>query len=133
MKKIHYNPRMRYTEIYLAYAEAANEAYGPTNTGGHSYSAYDVMKALRSRAGIKNDAYLEECKGNQEKMQQLIRNVRRSNSASKGSAFGIYVVGKHLSTKPFVVMTPLPERNLMWKNVSIKIICTMVPYRIAKL
>ena len=26
VKKIHYNPRMRYTEIYLAYAEAANEA-----------------------------------------------------------------------------------------------------------
>src|SRR5690606_38312271 len=27
--KNHYNPRIRYTEIYLAYAEAANEAWGP--------------------------------------------------------------------------------------------------------
>ena len=87
VKKIHYNPRMRYTEIYLAYAEAANEAYGPTNTGGHSYSAYDVMKALRSRAGIKNDAYLEECKGNQEKMQQLIRNERRLELCFEGFRF----------------------------------------------
>lgn len=87
VKKIHYNPRMRYTEIYLVYAEAANEAYGPTNTGGHAYSAYDVMKALRSRAGIKNDAYLEECKVNPEKMQQLIRNERRLELCFEGFRF----------------------------------------------
>ena len=26
----HYQARIRYTEIYLNYAEAANEAFGPT-------------------------------------------------------------------------------------------------------
>jgi hypothetical protein len=76
--KIHYNPRIRYTEMYLDYAEAANEAWGPTGTGTHAYSAYDVIKAIRKRAlGISSDPYLEECKGDQAKMQELIRNERR--------------------------------------------------------
>lgn len=80
MKKPHYIPRVRYTEIFLNYAEAANEAYGPTGRGGHEYSAYDVIKAIRKRAGLakgQEDAYLEECKDDKDKMRQLIRNERR--------------------------------------------------------
>lgn len=76
----HYIPRIRYTEIYLAYAEAANEAWGPLGAGGHAYSAYDVIKAIRKRAGVgvnNGDAYLEEVKGDKDKMRELIRNERR--------------------------------------------------------
>lgn len=43
----HYNPRIRYTEIFLIYAEAANEAWGPTANGSVGFSAYDVIKAIR--------------------------------------------------------------------------------------
>lgn len=78
--KNRYNPRIRYTEIYLAYAEAANEAWGPTGSGSRSYSAYDIIKRIRNRAGVgtgNGDAYLEECKGDQVKMRELIRNERR--------------------------------------------------------
>lgn len=78
--KTHYDPRIRYTEIFLNYAEAANEAWGPTGTGNHTYSAYDVIKAIRQRAGIgtgNNDPYLAECKGDQNKMRELIHNERR--------------------------------------------------------
>lgn len=76
--KNHVIPRIRYTEIYLAYAEAANEAWGPTGTGTHTYSAYDVIKKIRNRAGITGgDLYLEECKSDQNKMRDLIRNERR--------------------------------------------------------
>jgi len=78
--KTHYTPRIRYTEMFLCYAEAANEAWGPTGKGSHSYSAYDVIKAIRSRAGVgtgNGDPYLEECKTDQSKMRQLIRNERR--------------------------------------------------------
>ena len=75
----HYTPRIRYTEIYLAYAEAANEAWGPKGTGGHAYSAYDVIKAIRQRAGVggTDDPYLESCANSQEQMRELIRNERR--------------------------------------------------------
>jgi starch-binding outer membrane protein, SusD/RagB family len=74
----HYTARIRYTEIFLAYAEAANEAWGPTGTGANTYSAYDVIRAIRQRAGITGgDAYLESVKNDQELMRQLIRNERR--------------------------------------------------------
>lgn len=79
-KKNHYNPRVRYTEIYLNYAEAANEAYGPKGDGGNGYSAYDVIKAIRQRAGLgtdEGDTYLDECAATKEKMRDLIRNERR--------------------------------------------------------
>lgn len=76
----HYTARIRYTEIFLNYAEAANEAYGPTGKGSHNYSAYDIIKALRQRAGVgtsNGNSYLESIKGDKDKMRQLIRNERR--------------------------------------------------------
>jgi hypothetical protein len=73
----HITPRIRLTEIFLNYAEAANEAWGPKGTGSHGYSAYDVIKAIRQRAGITDTGYLDECAGDPAKMRQLIRNERR--------------------------------------------------------
>ena len=77
----HLQIRIRATEIFLAYAEAANEAEGPkAKVGGASYSAYDVIKAFRSRVGICTntaDPYLDECATSKEKMRELIRNERR--------------------------------------------------------
>ena len=80
-KQKHLNARIRSTEILLDYAEAANEAKGPkVNVGGANYSAYDVIKAIRARAGIGEfgeDPYLEECAQTKDKMRELIRNERR--------------------------------------------------------
>lgn len=73
----HYPVYIRYTEIFLDYAEAANEAWGPKGNGTHAYSAYDVIKAIRHRAGITNDSYLDECASDRVKMRELIRNERR--------------------------------------------------------
>lgn len=75
-----YIPRIRYTEIFLNYAEAANEAWGPKGTGSHGYSAYDVIKAIRTRAGVgkaNGDPYLEECATDPDKMRKLIQTERR--------------------------------------------------------
>jgi starch-binding outer membrane protein, SusD/RagB family len=74
----HFTARIRYTEIFLAYAEAANEAWGPTGNGGNAYSAFDVIKAIRTRAGITgSDAYLTAAQSDKDKMRELIRNERR--------------------------------------------------------
>ena len=84
----HIYPRIRYTEIFLAYAEAANDAWGPKVDGaGVGFTAYDVIKAIRERAGLatdeigmplpEGDTYLEECANDQAKMTTLIRNERR--------------------------------------------------------
>ena len=76
----HFGARIRTTELLLDYAEAANEAQGPTaHVGGASFSAYDIIKALRARvhdAGWE-DPYLESIKNDQAKMRELIRNERR--------------------------------------------------------
>lgn len=86
----HYNPRIRYTEMYLDYAEAANEAWGPTGKGTHDYSAYDVIKKIRERAGIGtngSDPYLDECAASTDKMRELIRNERRLELCFEGFRF----------------------------------------------
>ena len=84
----HIYPRIRYTELFLAYAEAANDAWGPkADPMGIGFTAYDVIKAIRERAGLgtnemgmplaEGDVYLEECANDQAKMTNLIRNERR--------------------------------------------------------
>jgi hypothetical protein len=86
----HYTPHIRYTEMFLIYAEAANEAWGPTGVGTHNYSAYDIIKAIRTRAGVgtnNGDPYLEDCKQNKEQMRELIRNERRLELCFEGFRF----------------------------------------------
>lgn len=88
----HIKPWIRYTEIFLSYAEAANEAWGPQGKGTHGYSAYDVIKAIRVRAGIAkkndgNDPYLESIKSDKSKMTELIRNERRLELCFEGFRF----------------------------------------------
>lgn len=88
----HFIPHIRYTEMFLTYAEAANEAYGPREKGNHKYSAYDVIKLIRQRAGVgteNGDPYLEECANDATgvKMRELIRNERRLELCFEGFRF----------------------------------------------
>ncbi|TDD99506.1 RagB/SusD family nutrient uptake outer membrane protein [Flavobacterium cellulosilyticum] len=84
----HYRPRLRYTELYLNYAEAANEAWGPVANGSYGFSAFDVIKAIRKRAGITQpDPYLESIKSNKDAMRVLIRNERRLELCFEGYRF----------------------------------------------
>ena len=88
LAQYHLYPRIRYTEMFLAFAEAANDAWGPkADPTGIGFTAYDVIKAIRERAGLatneignplpEGDVYLEECAANQAQMTELIRNERR--------------------------------------------------------
>ena len=84
-KQQHLMPRIRTMEVFLAYAEAMNEAQGPT---GGSPSAYDVIKKIREYAGItEGDKYLESIKTDKEKMRQMIRNERRINLCFENKRF----------------------------------------------
>ncbi len=83
-----YPARIRATEIFLIYAEAANEAFGPTTAApGANFSAYDVIKALRARGGITGDAYIESIKGDKDSFRELIRNERRIELAFENKRF----------------------------------------------
>ncbi len=84
-----YVSRLRYTEIYLNYAEAANEAYGPDGTApGASYSARAVIAAIRKRAGVggTSDPYLAS-RVSKDAMRELIRNERRLELCFEGHRF----------------------------------------------
>lgn len=83
----HFNTHVRYTELFLNYAEAANEAWGPNGSGSHSYSAKDVIASIRKRAGIQQpDAYLNSITDN-ETMRKLIQNERRLELCFEGFRF----------------------------------------------
>ena len=76
----HYPVYIRYTEIFLDYAEAANEAWGnPTvKAEGCLYSAYEILKTIRSQAGgINFDLYLDEMAQSKDSFRKLIQNERR--------------------------------------------------------
>jgi hypothetical protein len=74
----HFNTHIRYTEIFLNYAEAANEAWGPDGTGPNAtFTARQVIRAIRGRAGIPTaDPYLASIT-TKDAMRTLIRNERR--------------------------------------------------------
>ncbi|WP_207424921.1 RagB/SusD family nutrient uptake outer membrane protein [Desertivirga brevis] len=140
----HFNPHIRYTEIFLSYAEAANEAWGPLATGGRSYSAYDVIKAIRRRAGVglsNGDPYLESVKNSKDAMRTLIRNERRLELCFEGFRFwdlrrwnsnlnepakGVSISGTNHSTihvenrsyQPYMIYGPIPySETLKYSNL----------------
>ncbi|MCF8360301.1 MAG: RagB/SusD family nutrient uptake outer membrane protein [Prolixibacteraceae bacterium] len=83
----HYVAHIRYTELFLNYAEAANEAWGPDGKGKWSYSARDVIAAIRDRAGIDQpDNYLASISGKDD-MRKLIHNERRLELCFEGFRF----------------------------------------------
>jgi len=83
----HYPVHIRYTELFLIYAEAANEAWGPEGKGTFGFSARDVLAAIRKRAGITQpDVYLTSITGKDD-MRKLIRNERRLELSFEGFRF----------------------------------------------
>jgi starch-binding outer membrane protein, SusD/RagB family len=84
---MHFPVHIRYTEMFLNYAEAANEAWGPDGTGTFGFSARNVIAAIRKRAGITQpDNYLASVTSTAD-MRQLIRNERRLELSFEGFRF----------------------------------------------
>lgn len=80
----HYHVRMRYTEILLNFAEAANNAVGP-DTPIEGYTARAVVNAIRNRAGITSTAYVDGL--DQSSLAELIKNERRIELCFEGFRF----------------------------------------------
>lgn len=79
------NVFLRYTDLYLMLAEAANELDGPDNMVG-GMSARTIIQAIRQRAGIglnNGDSYLASI-NSKEDMRTLIRNERRLELCFEG-------------------------------------------------
>jgi len=78
----------RMTELYLDYAEAANEAYGPTgDPNGYGFTAYSLIRDIRIRAGITQpDVYLSSLATTAD-LRTLIHNERRIELCFEGFRF----------------------------------------------
>jgi hypothetical protein len=84
----HFYTLFRYTEIFLNYAEAANEAWGPDNDPeGYGFTPRQIMQAIRNRAGIAQpDNYLASIP-DAAGMRTLIQNERRLELCFEGFRF----------------------------------------------
>ncbi len=77
-----YNPLIRKTEVYMAFAEAANQIWGPYGTDPKyvpsGRTAYSVMQELREGAGITGHEYMTEvADAGKEAFDAFIMNERR--------------------------------------------------------
>jgi starch-binding outer membrane protein, SusD/RagB family len=79
---------LRLTEVLLNYAEAANEAWGPTgDPNGLGFTAKSKIAELRTRAGITApDPYLQSITSTED-LRELIRNERRIELCFEGFRF----------------------------------------------
>lgn len=76
-------PLIRLTELYLNYAEAANEGYGPTTPApGATMSALQAINAIRTRAGQAN--VLPAYTGSTVAFRPRIRNERSVELSFEG-------------------------------------------------
>lgn len=78
-------PLIRYTEMYLIFAEAATAKYGADWKGNYNYSARDVLKAIRKRGGITTDNYATNLPANE--FMELVYNERRIELSFEGHRF----------------------------------------------
>jgi hypothetical protein len=85
----HYYPMLRKAEVWLNFAEAANEAWGAKVLGpGCTLTAYDVMKTVREKSGgITDVTYLDEVAATPESFAALIQNERRIEFAFENQRF----------------------------------------------
>ncbi|UXP32054.1 RagB/SusD family nutrient uptake outer membrane protein [Reichenbachiella agarivorans] len=85
----HYFSVFRKGEVFLNYAEAANEAFGPNaDPYGIGMTAVDAIREVRRRAGIAQpDTYLNMVSTDQDAMRELIRNERRIELCFEGHYF----------------------------------------------
>ncbi|MCG8582907.1 MAG: RagB/SusD family nutrient uptake outer membrane protein [Bacteroidales bacterium] len=75
----HYFALFRKVEMYLNYAEAANEAWGPdADPSGLGLTAREAINAVRNRAGITSTAYVDQLAAQGPSVfRELIHNERR--------------------------------------------------------
>lgn len=89
----HFYTRFRFTELFLMFAEAANEVYGPDGANGFAFTPRQIIAALRQRgAGIAGggitggDPYLATIT-TAAQMRDMIRNERRIELSFEGFRF----------------------------------------------
>jgi len=142
--KPHSTLHLRYTEVLLNFAEAANEAGGP-DFAIEGFTARQVISALRTRAGFTNPANATYLAGlNKAQLADVIKNERRIELCLEGfrfwdlrrwndvpkmnetvrgvdpATFATYQVEKRIY-EPYMIYPPIPySETLIYKLVQNK-------------
>lgn len=92
-----YHPLMlfRWTEMCLILAESASKVTSPTDATMFGYSAKQALAWLRARptmdgtvgVGSSSDPYLDECAGDPQKFEELVKNEWRVETCFEGHEF----------------------------------------------
>lgn len=72
----------RFAEMYLNYAEAMNEAYGPNDNHGYGLTAVDAINRIRQRIGVAMPAVPTSV--SQDEFRDKVRNERRVELCFEG-------------------------------------------------
>jgi hypothetical protein len=87
----HFITYFRFTEMFLNYAEAANEAWDPdADPMGFGFTAREVISAIRHRGGLPDlasDTFLNSMTANKDDFRELVRNERRIELCFEGFRF----------------------------------------------
>lgn len=79
----HIDPLVRLADLYLMYAEAVNEAYGPKGTAGGCFlTAVEAVNTIRGRVGVA--PVHEEFTTSKESFRERVRNERCVELAYEG-------------------------------------------------
>ncbi len=76
---------IRYADVLLMYAEAMNEAYGPTDNNGYPMTALDAFNMIRKRAGQPERSSSEA--SDKDTFRDMIQNERRVEFAFEDQRF----------------------------------------------
>lgn len=116
-------PHMRLADVYLIYAEAVNEAYGPTGTApGASLTAIDAVNMVRLRAGMPETSVAASAAAGYDSFRDLIRNERNVELCFEGHYwFDIrrWYIG-HLPENKGIVDLEFDQAWTNFKRVTIK-------------
>jgi hypothetical protein len=83
---IHADPLFRLSALYLDYAEAVNEAYGPNGTApGSTLTAIAAINVIRTKSGMPN--VLAQFTGSKDAFRPRIKNERNIELAFEGQAY----------------------------------------------
>lgn len=85
----HFYTFLRWSEVFLSFAEAANEAWGPEgDPNGYGFNADMVIRAFRTRAGLRQpDTFMDFYVTNTDELRPVIRTERRVELCFEGHRF----------------------------------------------
>lgn len=118
------DPLIRLAELYLNYAEAVNEAYGPQGTApGSNLTAADALNVIRNRAGLPDlaDKYL----GSSDSFRERVYNERTVEFDQEGNHrfhdIRRWMIAPEVMTKPLYGMDIEKTGDMQFKYTRVEL------------